>query len=201
MTDKNYQITPDSKLWSTFLKGDEAAFNHIYKNHVRQLYRYGLNFSQDGNLVKDCIHDVFVDLYKYRSTLKETNNIQLYLFKALKNGILKSVSKRKRELGIGQVENSFLSEQSYEEVQIEKDSEQYRANLVHEALSTLSSRQKEALFLKFYSGLGYEEISGILNVNYQSARNLVHRSIEKLRESYSKNGIILFSFLNRPKYK
>jgi RNA polymerase sigma factor (sigma-70 family) len=201
MTDKNYQITPDSKLWNTFLKGDEGAFNLIYKNHVRQLYRYGLNFSQDGNLVKDCIHDVFVDLYKYRSTLKETNNIQLYLFKALKNCILKSVSKRKRELGIEQVENSFLSEQSYEEVQIEKDSEQYRANLVHEALSTLSSRQKEALFLKFYSGLGYEEISGILNVNYQSARNLVHRSIEKLRESYSKNGIILFSFFNRPKYK
>lgn len=185
---------PDSKLWNSFLEGDNKALHVIYGTYVQMLYCYGLNFTRDENLVKDCIHDVFVDLFKYRKNLKETNNIQLYLFKSLKNAILKAISKSRKYLGVDQMDDSFLFEKSVEEVKIEGDDDLYRTTMVQKAFSTLTSRQKEVLFLKFYSNLGYDEISQILNMNYQSARNLVHRSIDKLRESYSKNEIVLFFF-------
>lgn len=194
MDETEYQIMPDSKLWNSFLEGDNKALHVIYKTYVQMLYCYGLNFTRDENLVKDCIHDVFVDLFKYRKNLKETNNIQLYLFKSLKNAILKAISKSRKFLGVDQMDDSFLFEKSVEEVKMEDDDDLYRTKMVRKAFSTLTSRQKEVLFLKFYSNLGYDEISQILNMNYQSARNLVHRSIDKLRESYIKNGIILFSF-------
>lgn len=196
MADKKYQTTPDTHIWNDFLNGDKKAFNMIYIDNIQTLFRYGLNFSQDESLIKDCIHDVFVDLNKYRSNLKSTNNIQLYLFKALKNAIIRTISKNRKQYNIENVDIPFYYEDSFEEALIENDSELHRINLIREALSTLSNRQKEALYLKFNSGLDYEEISSILNINYQSARNLVHRSIEKLRESYRKNGVvILFSLL------
>ncbi len=194
MDETEYQIMPDSKLWNSFLEGDNKALHVIYETYVQMLYCYGLNFTRDENLVKDCIHDVFVDLFKYRKNLRETNNIQLYLFKSLKNAILKAISKSRKYLGVDQMDDSFLFEKSVEEVKIEDDDDLYRTKMVRKAFSTLTSRQKEVLFMKFYSNLGYDEISKILNMNYQSARNLVHRSIDKLRESYSKNGIVLFIF-------
>ena len=192
MVDNKYRIKPDdTQLWNDFLNGDQKAFNMIYTANIQKLFRYGLNFSQDESLVKDCIHDVFVDLNKYRSNLKSTNNIQLYLFKALKNAIIRSINKNRKQYNIENIDVPFFYEESFEEVIIENDSELHRINQIREALSTLSNRQKEALYLKFNSGLDYDEISSILNINYQSARNLVHRSIEKLRESYRKNGILI----------
>jgi len=48
------------------------------------------------------------------------------------------------------------------------------------AFSQLSDRQKEILFLKYYSELDYKEISKVMDMNYQSARNLVSRALAKL---------------------
>ena len=48
-------------------------------------------------------------------------------------------------------------------------------------VNLLSNRQKEAIYLRFHAEMSYEEISEVLGINYQSARNLVHRSIEKIR--------------------
>ncbi len=49
---------PDSQLWNSFLEGDNKALHVIYTTYVQMLYCYGLNFTRDENLVKDCIHDV-----------------------------------------------------------------------------------------------------------------------------------------------
>lgn len=198
MTEKKEQITTDAEIWNAFLNGDRKAFNIIYVENVQALFRYGLNFLQDEDLVQDCIHDVFVDLNKYRKNLKATNNIQLYLIKSLKNALIKAVNKNRKQCNIENIDIPFFYEASCEDALIENDTELYRIRTIRKALSELSNRQKEALYLKFNSGLDYNEISHILEINYQSARNLVHRSIEKLRESYRKNGVLLiFSFLKQ----
>ena len=81
---REYQINSDTFLWNDFIKGNDNAFRLIYNNHVQSLFKYGCKFTRDEALVKDCIHDVFIDLSKYRSGLGPTNNIKLYLFKSLK---------------------------------------------------------------------------------------------------------------------
>lgn len=63
-------------------------------------------------------------------------------------------------------------------------------------MTTLSPRQKEAIYLKFVSNLSYEEISKVMQMNYQSARNLVFRGLEKLRQSYPKDLIFIFLLSN-----
>ena len=90
---REYQINSDTFLWNDFIKGDENAFRLIYLQYVQSLFKYGCNFTRDEALVKDCIHDVFIDLSKYRSDLSSTNNIKLYLFKSLKRKIIRSLGK------------------------------------------------------------------------------------------------------------
>ena len=190
--EKEYQINSDTLLWNDFIKGNEDAFRLIYNNHVQSLFKYGCNFTHDESLVKDCIHDVFIDLSSYRSRLGTTNNIKLYLYKSLKHKIIRSLNKG-RILGILDPEKqTFHYTISVEEELIDNEFEQQRYQQLDKAMLSLSPRQKEAIYLKFVSELSYEQLSIVMKLNYQSARNLVFRGLEKLRESYPQNLFLFF---------
>lgn len=61
-------------------------------------------------------------------------------------------------------------------------------------ISLLNPRQEEALYLRLQLELSYEEISQLLGINYQSARNLIYRAISKVRENMEV-GIFISVFL------
>jgi len=48
-------------------------------------------------------------------------------------------------------------------------------------LDQLSPRQRKAIVLYYIEEKKYEEICVILEMNYQSVRNLIHRGMSKLR--------------------
>ena len=192
---KEYQVNSDTLLWNDFIKGNEDAFRVIYKNHVQSLFKYGCHFTCNEALIKDCIHDVFIELAKYRSGLGSTNNIKLYLFKSLKRRIIKSLDKSGIFGSIDTEQIPFYYTISNEDEMVEDEAERQRFQLLDKAIATLSPRQKEAIYLKFVSDLSYEELSKVMKLNYQSARNLVFRGLEKLRVSLPKN---LFLFFLRP---
>ena len=60
----------DSLLWKRFLEGDSSAYSQIYNQTVQELFRYGLLYTSDRELVKDCIHDVFVKIYTNHITVR-----------------------------------------------------------------------------------------------------------------------------------
>ena len=49
-------------------------------------------------------------------------------------------------------------------------------------MQQLSSRQREAIFLKFYEEMDYQEVAAAMDINYQSVRNLIFNGIKKLRD-------------------
>ena len=169
----------------------------IYKDHVQSLFKYGCNFTHDEALIKDCIQDVFVDLMKYRSTVGSTNNIKLYLFKSLKRKIIRSLQKYEIYSHLDSDKMPFQYALSSEEETLEDESNRLRTRHLEVAMSNLSPRQKEAIYLKYVSNLSYEEISSIMKMNYQSARNLIFRGMEKLRESFPKEIFLFFLFGKR----
>ena len=189
---REYQINSDTLLWNDFIKGSNDAYRHIYSSHVQSLFKYGCHFTHDEALVKDCIQDVFVDLSKYKASLGSTNNIKLYLFKALKRKIIKSLSRRDIFRIIDGESLPFFYAVSSEDEMVENEQDQQSYLQLDKAMTTLSPRQKEAIYLRFVSNLSYEEISKVLQMNYQSARNLVFRGLEKLRQNYPKDLIFFF---------
>ena len=46
----------DSLLWKRFLEGDSSAYTQIYNQTVQDLFRFGLLYTSDKELIKDCIH-------------------------------------------------------------------------------------------------------------------------------------------------
>jgi DNA-directed RNA polymerase specialized sigma24 family protein len=53
----------------------------------------------------------------------------------------------------------------------------------------LTDRQREVILLRFFHGLEFHEISQVLQMNIQSVRNLLFRSLDKIRKDLSDQGV------------
>nr|WP_294876224.1 sigma-70 family RNA polymerase sigma factor [uncultured Pedobacter sp.] len=171
----------DNGLWASFVNGDDDALHSIYTRFVDVLYAFGLRFSDDVDLVKDSIHDLFVDLYKYRSNLSAEVNVKSYLFTSLKRKICKELKKLTTQENHN-IEVLFSIFASLEDQVANDDAQSELIAKLNKQLELLPGRQKEALYLRFNSDLEYEEIASVMNISVETCRTLVYRGIKQLRE-------------------
>lgn len=182
----------DYFLWESFKRGDDKAFFNLYDQYVDILLGFGLHFSRDIDLIKDCIHDLFLDLYKYRKQLSGTDNIKFYMFRSLKRKIQKELSKKSIFSSEEESKYAFSElEPAYDDVIIKTEIKEENSELLKSAMSNLTNQQREALFLKFEQNLGYPEIAQIQNISVESARTNIYRAIKALRKSIQKGKISL----------
>ena len=72
-------------------------------------------------------------------------------------------------------------ESSAEDILTQKEESASREELLTRMVARLPPRQQEAIRLRFVENMDYHEIGEVLEVNTQSAHNLVFRTMEKLR--------------------
>jgi len=171
------------KVWDLFRDGDDDSFSVLFETFLEPLYRYGMKFVSDESLVKDCIQDLFVKLHNNRASLSPTTNPKFYLLFSLKNMILDAMAKNKRLTYVSPENLPFIATYQNLNEQDEAEDDEEIKQKFEEVLAMLNPRQKEAIYLRFQLDLSYEEISQLLGINYQSARNLIHRSITKIRDN------------------
>jgi RNA polymerase sigma factor (sigma-70 family) len=170
-----------AQLLTKFQAGDTLAFSRLYDLYVNILYNYGHRLTTDKDLLKDCIHDVFVKVYTRRNDLDTIGNFKSYIFISLKNKICDEIRKRvyMSDAAIEDVDPVATDDVEGEYLRMEQ--EQVENHTVKYMMEQLSPRQREALTLYYIEERKYEDICEIMSMNYQSVRNLMHRGLTKLR--------------------
>lgn len=182
------------EIWDKFREGDETSFSILFETFLDPLYRYGIKFVSDESLVKDCIQDLFVKLHNNRASLSPTSNPKFYLLFSLKNMILDAIAKNRRVTYVLPEELPLIANYRYDD---DLDESEYNEDIKEKfdkVMNMLNPRQKEAIYLRFQLGLSYEEISELLQINHQSARNLIHRSISYIRKNMELS-VFIFIFI------
>ncbi|MEN7546482.1 sigma-70 family RNA polymerase sigma factor [Rapidithrix thailandica] len=172
----------DKELWSALTKGSEQALVNLYERHHEGLYNYGYRLSSNQEITRDCIQELFLDLWHKRKQLKSIEYVKAYLHKMLRNKIVDVV----KENGKFSFQASFREIQEFtlsqEDILILEEYTNEQTLQLKQALSNLSHRQKEMIFLRFYSELSYEDIAEITSLKYQSIRNLLYEALRNLRK-------------------
>ena len=178
----------DRALWRAFRNGDREAFTAIYERHVYALVGYGEKIIPQREVVEDAIHDLFVDLWRRRHALGDTNTVRLYLFKGLKRKLLRTIDNRRRSLRLigREADTEFQLEFSHEFYLIAHQVSQERREQLAQQLAALPRREKEALYLRFYGGMEYSEMAELMQVSMKTAYNSVHNAIVRLRKSFAR---------------
>ena len=144
-----------------------------------------MKITEDINLIKDSIQDLFIELWKNRQNLADTDQPKFYLFRALRNKLSKALS-RQSFIGEGELQLSsgnLLTEYVELESSAEEQETQLRGT-VKQLLAKLPRRQQEAIYLRFYHNFPYENIASMMNMNYQSVLNLMQRALKSMRKVY-----------------
>lgn len=165
--------------WDRFVAGDDEAFAWLYKNHTSILYEYGMRFTSDGDLVKDCIHDLFLTLYKNRKNITKPRNLKAYLLVSLKNRLLNALKHSAMADSVGDDDYVFNLVESVEDIYIDSEMKEHIRKKVDYVLSKMSPRQKEIIYYRYIQELSMDEICEMMNLSYQSAQNLIQKAFHK----------------------
>ena len=175
--------------WKLFLEGDDQAYSWIYTHYIQVLYNYGLQITPDSEIVKDCIQDVFVKIYKAKKKLTVLQNPKVYLMIALKNNIYNTFNQERLQknyaFSLYQTEEQLTVKNEF----IDQEARHEEMNNIKRMMKILTPRQREVIYYRFIEELSYDDICQIMGLNYQSAYNLLQRSLQKIREAYGVTGI------------
>jgi RNA polymerase sigma factor (sigma-70 family) len=169
------------QLLADFHAGNTAAFSKLYNMYVNLLYSYGCKLTTDMELLKDCIQEVFIKIYNKRTELDTVANFKSYILISLKNKLCDESRKRVNLSDVSVDELDVVSSDNVEKDYIANEKEQMDNAFVTRMLDQLSPRQRKAIVLYYIEEKKYEDICVIMDMNYQSVRNLIHRGISKLR--------------------
>ena len=176
----------DKFLWKALKEGDLNAFSVLFESYYPDLHSYGLKISKNTALTEDTLQDFFLYVFEHRENLSDLDIIAPYLFTSYRRFLLKVMKKNNKLTHTDFSEDTFVDLQfTAEEIMTEQETTIFKNKNLSVLLSKLPSRQKEAIYLKYYSGLKASEISEIMGINYQSVVNTLHKAIKSLKEEIS----------------
>jgi len=176
-----FEPIPIDRLRDEFVGGDDNAYSEIYNLYAKDLYAFGLSLRAKTDLIEDAIHDIFVEIYTHRQNLEKVDNLKFYFIAAFRNRLFFLLKKDSNTFEITEKDTVDLQDKNFQEIWIEKEEENEKQILVKRLLSELTQNQREALYHRFVEKMSLEEIATLMNINYQSAKNLIYRSIKKLK--------------------
>lgn len=167
--------------WIDFIHGDQHAFEAIYREHIDELYAFGIKFHSDKDTVLDCIHDLFVSLYNNPKIAKDVQ-VKYYLFSSLRRRLLRA-----------KVDGDKFSELRVEDILnvgtnveiewIKNEKMTIDVERVKRQIEKLPKRQREVLFLKYFTEFTYDEIASMMAVSVETCRTLSYRAIKQLKST------------------
>ena len=171
--------------WELLIEGDREAFISIYETNYQHLFTYGFSLCGDKELTKDCIQDLFLEIWNSRSHLTaEVSNVRSYLFTWLRRKITRELSRsahNKSSMPDG--EDNLLVELPYETLLIRFQQSSEDKEKLTAALSKLTRKQIEILRLRFYDNLSYLQISEKTSLTTRTVYNHIHEAIKQLRNT------------------
>ncbi|NER16733.1 RNA polymerase sigma factor [Spongiivirga citrea] len=187
---KKMDCLADKSVWYSFIEGNVQAYSAIFRNFYPGLHNYGLKISGNETLTEDCLQDFFVYLYDNRENLGEIKSIKSYLFVSFRRALLKSLKKERAFTSEipeqAQLENFEFSP---EEIAIKQEFTAIKTATLTTILNTLSKKERESIYLKYYSDLKVSEIAIVMDITYQSVLNNIQRAFSKIRKELENKAV------------
>ncbi|HLF25503.1 MAG TPA: RNA polymerase sigma factor [Anaerolineae bacterium] len=156
-----------------------VPFEQLVERYRAELLGYLVRLLGDVHDAEDVCQEALLHAYRAYGRLAPDSNARAWLYRIATNTAFNALKQRKRRL-------AHLMEIDLEKLAIDstpafEQREQLRA--VVRAVEALPPKQRAALMLRQFQGLGYAEIAAALECNEAAARANVYQAIQRLRES------------------
>ncbi len=166
---------------------DQLAYRQLFILFYNKLFRFVTGFTKNKELTEEIVSDVFINIWRRRTSIEEINNLKLYLYISAKNIAFNYLKKLHREK-LEDLDTVEIEPQAPfadpAEVMITREMN----NRLRTAINELPPRCKLIFILVKEDGLSYKQAAQLLNLSISTIENQLAIALKKIA------GAIKYSF-------
>jgi RNA polymerase sigma-70 factor (ECF subfamily) len=185
----NAEEDPDVQLMLAVQRGDESAFQQLFKKHVAAVVGFATQFVGTRARAEELAQDVFLQIYRTRARYLPRARFATWLYRMVTNACLSELRRADYHGRVESIDNPGpRGEDETAPIEVPtrstEDALASREALdgMRHALEQLPPQQRAALLLARVEGLSYDEVATALSCSVSAVKSLVHRATITLRE-------------------
>ena len=168
---------PDTTLVRSAINGDAEGFTELCRRYYPAMVAIAHSVLGDRHLAEDAAQQAFAKAAVKLPQLKKESRFANWLAAICRNAA-KDIARRTEKL---------LSTDDLSTV-AGKSNDDETAEAVREAISKLPASARELIFLRFYDGMSYGQISAVLSISEQAINGRLRRAKKKMAGYLRRNG-------------
>ena len=171
----------DELIMEAVKNGELQQATLLFERYNKRIFNFLARMTMDRDLAEDLTQNVFLRIIKYRTSYREGNKFQSWIYQVARNVFSDHYQAHKNKFSdFVDVEkiSDHMADQGDHEEQDEKE------RLLQRSMARLSEEQRELLVLTRFQQMKYEEVATIMDTTVANIKVKVHRAIIKLREYY-----------------
>ncbi len=200
------QSDPDVRLMLRVRDDDAGAFEELVRRYEARLVRLMHTLGPSHELAEDLTQEVFLRVYRARKRYEPGAKFSTWLFTIAGNVARNSARTMSRRREVSEVDaprsqdapsnaqllaSTALDASGLMPTRVSEGSE--RAQIVRQAVESLSERQRMALMLSRFESMSYAEIAETMDLTPKAVKSLLSRARVNLKEMlqpYIDSGLI-----------
>ena len=181
----------DARLMRCAKTGDDVAFAALVRRYEGALRRVAESRLRTVEAAEDVVQETFLAAYKSKHSYDERFGFRTWLWTILLNQCRRHASRQARRPHVVSMHSPDLAEDSQQPAEMSSGGDESvlasllareRRELLYELLGRLSSVQADALRLRFFGELKFQEIADTMQCSLCTAKNRVRWGLLHLAE-------------------
>jgi len=169
-----------------YMLGSQESLDELFKRYNKRMFNYALRLLDNRADAEDVVGEFFYKITFNKDAYKEQAKFSTWAYTVARNLCLDRLRQRKKIVFFWTKRSN--DSQDYQQWDIADDSKNPServedsevASIVKAAVNRLNGLQKEAIILREYQKLSYDQISEVLSVSKSKVKILIFRARKKL---------------------
>lgn len=174
----------ETEIIQKLQQGNEQAFKQLVENYQKQIVNTCFGMVHNTEDAEDIAQEVFIEVFRSIRNFRGDAKLSTWLYRIAVNRSLNFIRDNKRKKWFQSFEDIVGGKNSQlqhivsvqNETPVTEMENSQRANILHEAISSLPENQKTAFALNKYESLSYKEISEVMEMSVSSVESLIYRA-------------------------
>ncbi|MBI3597259.1 MAG: sigma-70 family RNA polymerase sigma factor [Nitrospirae bacterium] len=185
-----YRDDPDVESMLAFQKGDDQAFETLFRKYSRPLVNFSYRLIGNRGRAEEIAQEVFLEVHRAKSTYLPQAKFSTWIYRISTHRCWNELRRPERRLMAMQHRDPTGDEgdrAAVEPVAAGPDALQHLEakqlqDAVADAVSSLPEQQRTALILCRYHAMGYREAAEAMETTESAVKSLMHRATVGLRD-------------------
>ena len=178
--------TTDAYLVKRSQEGDVRSFELLIIRYQKRIFNVVFRVVRNRDVVEDLAQEAFLNAFKSIRSFKGGSSFYTWLYRIAANVSINYLSKQKRasfaDEGLLETEEVSVRASGWESSPERSVQSIETSKAIAESVDALPDDIRQAVVLREYEGLSYEEISEVMDCPIGTVRSRIFRGREMLKE-------------------